>query len=97
MLYEVQQTDVFSGWLAALRDSRGRAKIARRADRMRRGNFGDHKSVGDGVFEMRIDEGPGYRVYYVERGGVRVVLLCGGDKDDQQRDIKRAKELAKEV
>ena len=97
MLIDVQQTDVFSDWLASLRDSRGRAKIARRVDRMRRGNFGDHKSVGGGVSEMRIDAGPGYRLYYVERGGVQVVLLCGGDKDDQQRDIKRARDLAEEV
>ena len=80
-----------------LRDGSAKAKIARRVDRMKRGNFGDHHSVGEGVSEMRIDWGPGYRVYYVERGLVRVVLLCGGDKDSQSRDIKEAKRLAQEV
>ena len=81
----------------ALRDRRARAKIVRRVDRMKRGNFGDHKSVGGGVSEMRIDEGPGYRVYFTERGDVRIVLLCGGDKSSQSHDVKLAPRLAKEV
>lgn len=84
-------------WLARLRDSRARAKIARRVERLRRGNLGDHRTVGEGVFELRIDEGPGYRVYYVARGEVCVVLWCGGDKGSQQRDIKQAHAMAKEL
>lgn len=95
--FQILETRVFAAWLAALRDSRARAKIARRIDRMRRGNFGDHHSVGGGVSEMRVDFGPGYRVYYVERGAVRVVLLCGGDKSSQARDIERAATLAEEL
>jgi len=64
---------------------------------MKRGNFGDFASVGDGVSEIRVDFGPGYRVYFTERQGALIILLCGGDKDSQSRDIKRAKRLAKEL
>lgn len=96
-MIEVRQTAVFRKWVAELRDIRARAQITRRIERAQEGNLGDVKPVGDGVSEMRIDVGPGYRVYFVKRGAVVILLLCGGDKGSQQRDIKRAKELAAEV
>jgi putative addiction module killer protein len=74
-----------------------RARIAKRIDRLAQGNFGDAKSVGGGVSELRFDFGPGYRVYYTMRGQVVVILLCGGDKGSQQRDIERAMALAKDI
>jgi putative addiction module killer protein len=86
----------FDKWLRALRDQRGRAKVLARIDRLSLGNPGDVKPVGDGVSEMRIDFGPGYRVYFLQRGD-DIVLLLGGDKSTQQRNIKRAKELAGEA
>lgn len=82
--------------MGELRDPRARARIAKRIDRLARGNPGDVKPVGEGVSEMRIDYGPGYRVYYAQRGKHVVLLLCGGDKASQERDIRRAKALAKE-
>lgn len=91
---EVRATDIFSNWLAGLRDARARAKIAARIDRLSLGNFGDAKSVGAGVSELRIHHGSGYRVYFVRRGQNIVILLCGGDKDSQARDIRLAKSLA---
>jgi putative addiction module killer protein len=96
-MLEVRQTDVFTGWFAGLRDRKARARITARIRRLSLGNPGDVKSVGGGVSEMRIDYGPGYRVYFVGRGDVVVILLCGGDKRRQERDIARALELAKEV
>ena len=84
----------FDKWLRRLRDTRARAVIARRIGRMRAGNFGDVKPVGSGVSELRIDFGPGYRVYFTQRGRTIVVLLLGGDKDSQQADIVKAKTLA---
>lgn len=86
----------FSEWLEGLRDPRGRAAVRTRIVRLRLGNFGDCKGVGDGVFELRIDLGPGYRVYFGRRGQEIVVLLCGGDKRSQERDIERAKEYWKD-
>lgn len=80
-----------------LRDVQGRAVIARRVERIAASNFGDHKSVGDGVSELRIAFGPGYRVYFTRRGSQIVVLLCGGDKSSQRRDIAKAKQLVKEL
>jgi putative addiction module killer protein len=94
---EVRQTSRFSERLAGLRDGRARARIAERIRRLAGGNPGDTRAVGDGVGELRIDYGPGYRVYFVRRGAELVVLLCAGDKSTQQRDIARAKELAAEV
>ena len=91
---EVRQTEEFSGWLRRLRDANAAARIAGRIRRMEMGNPGDSKSVGHGVLEMRVDYGPGYRIYYVHRGAHIVILLCGGDKRTQQRDIKRAQRLA---
>lgn len=94
---EVRQTAVFTTWLGKLRDMNARIRIVARIRRMEAGNPGDWKSVGDGVNEMRIDWGPGYRVYYVHRGEEIVILLCGGDKRTQEADIQKAKELAKEA
>jgi putative addiction module killer protein len=79
-----------------LRDSRARARVAIRIDRLAEGNPGDVRPVGGGVSELRIDYGPGYRVYYVQRGDQLIILLCGGDKDSQDADIRRARELASE-
>ncbi|MCJ2057344.1 type II toxin-antitoxin system RelE/ParE family toxin [Methylobacterium sp. J-048] len=90
----VRRTEVFAGWLKSLRDDRAKARIANRIDRLANGNFGDVKSVGAGVSELRIDYGPGYRVYFVRRGATLLLLLCGGDKSSQSRDIDRAKILA---
>jgi putative addiction module killer protein len=94
---EIRETEAFSIWLRALRDSQARARIAARVRRLAFGNPGDVRPVGEGVSEMRIHYGPGYRVYYVQRGEVLVVLLCGGDKSTQDRDIAAAKRLAKET
>lgn len=96
-MVEVRQTDVFVAWFEGLKDSAARARITARIRRLSLGNPGDVKPVGQGVSEMRIDYGPGYRVYFVQRGEALVILLCGGDKRDQSRDIARALELAKEV
>lgn len=93
-MLEVQRTDVFDAWLRGLRDERAKARIARRIDRLALGNSGDVKPVGAGISEMRIDYGPGYRVYFVRRGEIAILLLCGGDKGSQVRDITRAKAIA---
>jgi len=97
MAMEVRQTDVFAAWFAALRDREARARITVRIRRLSLGNPGDVRPVGSGVSEMRIDHGPGYRVYFIRRGEMVVVLLCGGDKRTQDRDIARALELAREI
>jgi putative addiction module killer protein len=93
-MVEIRQTPVFAKWLRGLRDMQARARIQMRLDRVARGLFGDVKPVGEGVNELRIDHGPGYRVYFVQRGQVLVVLLCGGDKATQARDILAAKAMA---
>jgi putative addiction module killer protein len=92
----VKTTPAFDGWLQSLKDQRGRAKILNRIDRLRLGNRGDIKSIGDGVTEIRIDFGPGYRVYFC-RDGNDFVLLVGGNKDSQKRNIKQAKQLARGI
>ena len=97
MQSEVRQTDVYVDWFARLRDRAARARITVRIRRLSLGNPGDVKPVGRGVSEMRIDYGPGYRIYFVRRGNDIVVLLCGGDKRTQDRDIARALELALQV
>jgi putative addiction module killer protein len=96
-MIEVRQTDVFADWFVGLRDRQARARITVRIRRLSLGNPGDVRPVGGGVSEMRIDYGPGYRVYFVRRGDTVAVLLCGGDKRSQDRDIARALELAQEV
>jgi putative addiction module killer protein len=96
-MIEVRQTAVFRNWLDRLADRRAAERIAQRIVRLQAGLFGDAKPVGEGVFELRVDHGPGYRVYFVQRGQVLIVLLCGGDKQSQARDIKRAKALVAEL
>lgn len=96
-MVEVRQTEEFAKFLTKLRDSRAKAKIAARIDRLRFGNPGDAAPVGEGISELRIDFGPGYRVYFVKKkGDVLIVLLCGGDKSTQEKDIQRAKVLAQQ-
>jgi putative addiction module killer protein len=94
---EVRQTETFSEWLRDLADRRAKAKIAARIDRLAQGNPGDVAPVGEGVSELRIHYGPGYRVYFVQRGKTLVILLCGGDKSSQAGDIRAAKRLASEL
>ncbi len=89
---QIVTTEVFDGWFTALRDKHGKARIQARIDRAQLGNFGDCEPVGEGVSEMRIHHGPGYRVYFVQRGLEVVILLAGGDKSSQTKDIKLALE-----
>lgn len=91
---EIIKTDTFDAWLSALRDVRAQARVQNRIDRLALGNAGDAKFF-DGIGELRIDYGPGYRVYFLPRGAVLVVLLCGGDKSTQKDDTKTARKLAK--
>ncbi|MHA4867338.1 type II toxin-antitoxin system RelE/ParE family toxin [Duganella sp. PWIR1] len=94
---DVLQTERFSSWFSRLTDIKAKARIQVRIDRAEAGNFGDHKFVGEGVSEMRIDYGPGYRVYYTLRDGVLIILLAGGDKSSQAKDIKIARDLARQL
>ena len=96
-MIEVRYSAEFGKWLNRLRDANAYARIVQRIRRLERGNPGDVRSVGGGLHELRIDYGPGYRVYFVARGSTVVILLCGGDKRTQDRDIRRALELAQEV
>ncbi|MHC2626559.1 putative addiction module killer protein [Bradyrhizobium huanghuaihaiense] len=96
-MFEVQKTDEFDQWLAALKDQRAVAKIASRIERLAMGNAGDVKAVGAGVSELRVDYGPGYRVYYKQVGNRIVLILCGGDKSTQDRDIRHAKAIASQL
>lgn len=93
-MIELIKSVAFDRWLRGLRDRRARARIQARLDRLVIGNPGDIKALGSGISEMRIDYGPGYRVYYMQRGPVVVILLSGGDKSSQQSDIAKAKEIA---
>ena len=95
-MFTVRRTDDFTDWLDDLKDRRGAARIAARILRLEDGNFGDAKPVGEGVSELRINYGPGYRVYVMQAGRVVIVLLCGGDKSTQARDIAKARRLARE-
>jgi putative addiction module killer protein len=96
-MFEIRQTAVFEAWIDGLKDMRAVARIEVRLRRLSLGHLGDSKSLGDGVSEMRIDYGPGYRLYFTRRGERIVILLCGGDKKRQSDDIGRAKQLAKEA
>jgi len=96
-VFEIQRTAEFIDWLNKLRDARAVAKIVVRTKRLSDGNFGDVAPVGEGVSELRIHYGPGYRVYFTQQGKVVVILLCGGDKSTQSADIAKAKLLAKEI
>lgn len=93
-MYEIRQTEVYAKWEQTLQDSVARAAVAARVVRLSKGNFGDVKSVGDGVSEVRIHYGPGFRVYFKRQGSIIIILLCGGNKQSQARDIVRAKQLA---
>jgi putative addiction module killer protein len=94
---EIRQTDDYARWFEQLRDQQARVRILVRVRRLSLGNPGDVRPVGEGVSEMRIDYGPGYRVYFKQQGQLLVVLLAGGDKSSQQRDIEKAKDLAREL
>ena len=94
-MIEIRKTDAFERWFTKLRDRRAVAHITSRIDRLQLGLFGDIKPVGEGVSEMRIDHGPGYRIYFVQRGRELVILLAGGDKRTQARDIEKALELVR--
>jgi putative addiction module killer protein len=96
-MIEVRQTDEFANWLRRLKDDNAAARIVARIRRMEQGNPGNAKSVGSGVMEMRVDHGPGYRIYYVRRGTTIVILLCAGDKRTQAQDIKRAHAMAQDI
>jgi putative addiction module killer protein len=96
-VFEVQKTDEFDKWLSALADQRAVAKIASRIERLGLGNPGDVKPVGEGVSEMRVNHGPGYCIYYKQTGKTIVLILCGGDKSTQEKDIQRAKEIARQL
>jgi putative addiction module killer protein len=93
-MIDVLKTDTFDKWFRGLRDVRAKARIDQRIERLAQGNPGDMKAVGGGVLEMRIDYGPGYRLYYAQRGKTLIILLCGGDKASQRKDIGVAGKLA---
>jgi putative addiction module killer protein len=93
-MFELKQTETFRIWRAQLKDNRGLAMIAARLDRLSRGLAGDAAPVGEGISELRIHYGPGYRIYFQRRGNTIIVLLCGGDKGSQAKDIRTAKRLA---
>lgn len=93
-MYSVRITEEFQDWLDGLKDQRAQIRIAARLRMAEAGNLGDHKSVGKQVSEMRVDVGPGYRLYFTRVGQIIIVMLAGGDKSTQQRDIKRAQRMA---
>jgi len=96
-MIEVRKTEIFTKWFDNLKDRKARARIQARIDRVEMGNFGDVAPVGEGVSEFRIFYGPGYRIYFVQRNSVVVVLLSGGDKSSQKRDIVKAKEMSRQL
>ncbi|MBP9011415.1 MAG: type II toxin-antitoxin system RelE/ParE family toxin [Syntrophaceae bacterium] len=96
-MIEIRKTEIFAAWIDSLEDIRGRARIQARIERLAMGNPGDVKPVGKGVSEMRIDHGPGYRVYYIKHERTVIVLLAGGDKKSQAKDIKTALRLARNL
>ncbi len=97
MTYTLETTKTFDDWLKSLKDRRAKSNIELRMYRATNGNLGDHRSVGEGISEMRIHVGAGYRLYYTQRGGQIIFLLVGGDKSSQQSDIATAKKLKKEL
>lgn len=96
-MFDIQQTDTFRKWWTKLRDRRARGVIFARLDRLSQGHFGDVQPVGAGISELRIHYGPGYRIYFQQRGNALIILLCGGDKSTQIKDIAVAKRLAGDV
>ena len=97
MMIEIRKTDIFAKWMDGLKDIRARARVQARIERLAMGNPGDVKPVGEGVSELRISVGPGYRVYFKKKGRRLIVLLAGGDKRTQSRDIKTALRLARDL
>ncbi len=95
-MVEIIKSDTFDRWLRKLQDPQAKARIEMRIRRLGLGNAGDVKPIGDGLSEMRIDYGPGYRVYYLQKGVILVILLCGGDKRTQKKDIENAKRIAED-
>lgn len=93
----IRKTDIFVKWLDKLKDRRARARVLARIDRLEMGYFGDVRPVGEGVSELRIFYGPGYRVYFMQHNSVLILLLLGGDKQSQQMDIAKAKKIAKKI
>lgn len=96
-MIEIRQTEVYARWFNGLRDRQARARIDVRIRRLSLGNPGDVKPVGEGISELRVDYGPGYRVYFMHRGNTFIILLAGGDKRTQKRDIRTALELARNL
>jgi putative addiction module killer protein len=96
-MFEIRQTETYRKWFASLEDRNARIRIDIRIRRISLGNLGDVKPVGEGVFEIRIDYGPGYRLYFVQKKNTIIILLSGGDKSTQSRDIRKAQELAQNV
>ncbi|MBN6074888.1 type II toxin-antitoxin system RelE/ParE family toxin [Aggregatibacter actinomycetemcomitans] len=96
-MYIIEETEEFSGWLENLTDELAIVNIVARIERVKLGNFGDHKSVGNGVCEMRITKGKGYRIYYARKGDITYLLILGGDKSSQEQDIKNAKALWQQI
>jgi putative addiction module killer protein len=96
-MYEIKSTKIFSHWLMKIKDIKGRIAVVRRIERMEHGNFGDVKSLGASISELRIQTGPGYRVYFTKREEQIIILLLGGDKSTQSKDIEKAKKILKEI
>ena len=94
---KIERTSEFAVWLDALKDLQGRARIQARIDRLADGNPGQSRQLTGGVSELKVDVGPGYRVYYTQRGNVLIILLCGGDKSTQQTDIRKAQAMVKQL
>lgn len=95
-MIEIKQSTTFTAWLGGLKDTVGRARILDRIERVKADNFGDHKTIEGQISEMRLKFGPGYRIYYMREGDTVVILLCGGDKGSQARDIEKAKKIAED-
>ena len=96
-MYQVQQTDIFAKWLSKLKDRKAMAKLLVRVESLRQGNTGDSKTLGTGLHEIRIHYGPGYRIYFTRKSGLVVLLLCGGDKSSQSKDIAKARRIMAEL
>lgn len=94
---EIERTLEFTTWLDALKDLQGRARIMARIDRLADGNAGQSRNLTGGISELKIDVGPGYRIYYTQRGNVLIILLCGGDKSSQQADVRKAQAMVKRL
>ena len=96
-MYIIEETEEFSNWLENLTDELAIVNIVARIERAKLGNFGDHKSIGNGIYEMRITKGKGYRIYYARKGNITYLLLIGGDKSSQEQDIKHSKALWQQI